>query len=120
MLSADYIRGHEYQLYIGILLVNAKTYYLFRAKNEIFSTIILNVVKLTKHNIHTRHGKHRNDYNKIVLDKVITTMVVRPLDDCTYCARSAIHSIWILAKAVRSFMASLYSQPINMPSNVLY
>ena len=37
-------------------------------------------------------------------DKVITTMMTRPLDDCTDCVRSAFNHLWaIMANAVRLF-----------------
>ena len=41
---------------------------------------------------------------------VITTMVIRPLDDRTYCGRSAFTDLGALAKAARLFIASLHSQ----------
>ena len=34
-------------------------------------------------------------------NKVITTMVIRPLDDRTYCVRSAFTHLWALAKDLR-------------------
>ena len=43
-------------------------------------------------------------------NKVITIMVIKPLDDCTYCARSAFTQLGALVKAVRLFTASVHSQ----------
>ena len=45
--------------------------------------------------------------HKCYIYKVVTTMVTRLLNDCTYCARSG-SLIWGLEKAVRLFMASLH------------
>ena len=45
-----------------------------------------------------------------IINKVITTMVIVPLDDYTYCARSASTRLGALAKDVRLFIASLHSQ----------
>ena len=43
-------------------------------------------------------------------NNVITAMVIRPLDDHTYCARSAFNHLGALAKAVRLFIAKLRGQ----------
>ena len=53
-------------------------------------------------------GNFQSDQIKpgLALDMLITyTMVIRPLDDCTFCARSAFTHLGLLAKAVRLFMA---------------
>ena len=46
-----------------------------------------------------------------VINEVITTMVIRPLDDRTYCARSAFTHLRLWWKAVQVLTASLHSQP---------
>ena len=45
-------------------------------------------------------------------NKGITTMAIGPLDDHTYCARSAFTHLGALAKAVGLFIASLHNHPI--------
>ena len=45
-------------------------------------------------------------------NKVIATTVIRPLDDHTYCARSAFTHFGVLVKTVRLFIASLHNHPM--------
>ena len=44
------------------------------------------------------------------LNKIVTNMVIGPLDDRTYWCSVCVHSFGALAKAVRMFFASLYNQ----------
>ena len=53
-----------------------------------------------------------SDYGFI--DKVITTIVIRPLDNCTHMLCSiCVHSFEALAKAVQMFIASLDRRPMR-------
>ena len=51
-----------------------------------------------------------------VQKKVITTMVIRSLDDRAYCDQSAFTHLGLHAKAVWLFIASRYSPGANVSS----
>ena len=60
------------------------------------------------HGIHTIQG-----WNIIKgSNKITTTVVVRSLEDCTHCARSAFTHLGLLMRAVWLFTTSLHSQPV--------
>ena len=56
------------------------------------------------------------------LYKVLTTKVIGPLDDRTYCGRSAFTELGTFAKAVRLFITSLHNQPmyLKMCTNYIF
>ena len=52
-------------------------------------------------------------------NKIITTMVIRPLDDHTYCAQSVLTHLGLWRK-LNEIVHCITSQPANLLSNVLY
>ena len=78
--------------------------------NSEFSVLFLiDANTAQKENISRRLGSERI---ASLPKKVITTMMIRPPDNCTYCVRSSFTHFGALTKAVRLFIASFYCQPM--------